>query len=77
MPNYYEIIKVQPTAPTAEIVNACEAQYNQWRRLVTHHDQDVVNQANQALQTIEQIRLTLTDTEKRGVYDAAVGIEEQ
>ena len=74
MPNYYEIIKVQPTAPTAEIVNACEAQYNQWRRLVTHHDQDVVNQANQALQTIEQIRLTLTDTEKRGVYDAAVGI---
>lgn len=33
-----------------------------------------VNQANQALQALELIRTTLTNPEKRAVYDAAIGV---
>jgi len=74
MPTYYEILKVQSTATITEIETALDEQYNQWRRLVTHHDPNVVNQANQALQTLEMIRATLIDLEKRSVYDAAIGV---
>ena len=74
MTTYYEIIKVQPTATIEEIETAVETQYNQWRRLVTHHDANVVNQANQALQTLEQIRSTLTDPAQRTGYDTAIGL---
>jgi hypothetical protein len=74
MANYYEMLQVTPTASATEIETAYEAQYNQWRRLVTHHDPNIVNQANQALQTLEVIRDTLSDTAKRAVYDAGVGL---
>ena len=74
MPTYYEILKIQSTATITEIETALDEQYNQWRRLVTHHDPNVVNQANQALQTLEMIRATLIDLEKRSVYDAAIGV---
>jgi DnaJ-class molecular chaperone len=65
MLNYYEILQVASTATTTDIEVACEAHYNRWRRLVTHHDSSVVAQANQALQQLEQIRATLTDPQKR------------
>jgi hypothetical protein len=74
MANYYEMLKIQPAATSAEITEAIEAQYNQWRRLVTHHDPNIVNQANQALAKLEQIRTTLTDPAKRGIYDAAIEV---
>lgn len=74
MPNYYEILEVSPTATTVEVETALENKYNVWRRLVTHHDPNVVNQANQALAILEQVRGTLTDPGKRSVYDAAIGI---
>ena len=73
-PTYYEILKVQPIASVSEIEAAYEAQYNQWRRLVTHHDPSVVNQANQALDMLQRIRVTLTDIAKRAGYDEAIGI---
>ena len=74
MPTFYEIIKVQHTATAAEIETAIDALYNQWRRLVTHHDPNVVDEANRTLRTLEQIRATLTDPDKRGAYDAGIGI---
>jgi ribosomal protein L40E len=72
MPTYYEILEMPPTATTAEIETALEARYHQWRRLVTHHDPNVVNQANQALQRLETIRVTLTHPERRAAYDAQI-----
>lgn len=77
MPTYYEILKVAPSASPAEIESALEERYNQVRRLVTHHDPNIVNQANQALAMLEQVRGTLTDSEKRAVYDAAIGVSGQ
>jgi hypothetical protein len=74
MPSYYEILHVPTTASAAEIQTAYEQQYNKWRRLVTHHDPNVVNQANQALQALETIRTTLTDPSKRAGYDAGIGL---
>jgi hypothetical protein len=74
MTTYYEILQIQPTASIAEIQAAVDEQYNQWRRLTTHHDPIVVNQANQALQALETIRSTLTDPGKRTVYDSAIGL---
>src|SRR4030042_1728961 len=73
--SYYEILGVAPAASQAEIEIVIEERYNKWRRLVTHHDQSVVTQANQALQAIEQIRATLTNPQKREVYDAAIGLK--
>jgi curved DNA-binding protein CbpA len=77
MATYYELLKIQPSASPAEINTAIEDQYNQWRRLVTHHDPNVVTQANQTLQILETIRSTLMDSTKRSVYDAAIGVNGQ
>jgi hypothetical protein len=77
MPNYYEILKVSSSATRTEIEEACESQYNLWRRLVTHHDPSIVNQANQSLQALETIRQTLADPDKRVIYDAAIGVSGQ
>ncbi len=70
MSNYYEILQIRPDAPAPEIEAACDTQYNYWRRLITHHDPNMVNQANQTLQLLETIRATLTHPERRIVYDA-------
>lgn len=72
--SYYEILGVAPSAAVTEIETAYEDHYNKWRRLVTHHDPNVVTQANQALQTLEQIRTTLTAPDKRAAYDAGIGV---
>ncbi len=58
MANYYEMIEVKPTATDKEIETAIDARYNQWRALVTHHDDKVRDQANQAMRMLEQIRGT-------------------
>ena len=73
MPTYYEILNIQPTATNAEIERALDNQYNKYRRLVTHHDPNIVNQANFALQTLEKIRAILTEASKKSAYDAAIG----
>jgi transcription elongation factor Elf1 len=75
MSNYYELIELNPTATLAEIENAIDTRYNQWRALVTHHDDKIRDQANQAMRMLEQIRATLTDPAKRGVYDEAIGVK--
>lgn len=72
MTNYYEILNVSPTASTSDIEQALDAQYNQVRRLITHHDPNIVNQANRDLQVLEKIRSILTDVGKRSAYDAAI-----
>lgn len=72
MPTYYEILRVQTTATPAEIQTAYESQYNHWRRLVTHHEPEVVGKANQALRILEQIRHTLTDPRRRVAYDRSL-----
>lgn len=74
MTSYYEILKVEPKASRAEIEAAVESQYNQWRRLVTHHDPKVVEEANRSLRTLEQIRDVLMDTNKRAVYDQSLNV---
>lgn len=74
MSNYYEILKVQPTAAPSEIETAVESQYNQWRRLVTHHDPKIVEEANRSLRLLEQIRSTLTDSVRRAAYDEGIGL---
>jgi curved DNA-binding protein CbpA len=75
MPNYYEMLKVDFSASTQEIEAAIDEQYHKWRRLITHHDPKVTNQATQALQTLEQIRATLTDPQARAHYDSKVAAE--
>jgi len=75
MPNYYELLRVQSSASDAEIQSAFDEQYEQWRRLVTHHDPNVVNQANQAIQLLEKMRATLTDPMRREAYDEAIGVK--
>lgn len=77
MSTYYEMLKIQPTATITEIEAAIETQYHQWRRLVTHHDPNVVEQANRSLRALEQIRTTLTDPTRRAVYDEAIGVRGQ
>ena len=74
MSNYYEILSIEPTATQREIETQLDNQYNRWRRLSTHHDAAVVDEANKALRTIEQIRDTLMDSNKRAAYDAGIGV---
>ena len=74
MPNYYDYLQVQPVASVQEIQVAIDEKYNQCRRLVTHHDPNVVNQANLALQSLEKMRDILLNPERKAVYDEALGL---
>jgi len=74
MPSYYEILKVQSTATQSEVETALDAQYNQWRRLVTHHNPTVVEEANRSLRALEQIRNILANPVERAKYDAGLNI---
>jgi hypothetical protein len=74
MTSYYDKLGISPTASKEEIQAIIDTNYNQVRRLVNHHDPNVVNQANQALLILEQSRLTLLDPDKRAAYDASLGI---
>lgn len=76
MPNYYETIKLAPSASVAEIEVACDTLYNQWRGLINHQDPNIAVQATQALHTVEVIRDTLMDPAKRAGYDAGLGLSE-
>lgn len=72
MQTYYQILNLPPTSTRLEIEQALDVHYNQCRQLVTHHDPNVVNQANQAMQVLEKIRSTLMDAGRRSAYDAAI-----
>ena len=74
MSTYYEILNIPSTATVSEIEAAYEAQYNHWRRLVTHHDPEKASQANQMLLRLEEARATLADAAKREQYDASIGL---
>lgn len=69
MINYYELLKLASNASSAEIEERLDDQYAKWRSLVTHHDVNIVSQANQALNQLEEIRNTLMNSEKRNEYD--------
>jgi hypothetical protein len=73
--NLYQFIGVPVSATPQEIDAAVFAKYNEVRRLVTHHDPTIVNQANSDLQAIEQARATLLDTNLRSAYDASLGLD--
>ena len=74
MTTYYEILGLSPTASGAEIEAVLDTAYNKWRRLVTHHDPKVVEEANHSLRTLQQIRATLTDPAKRAAYDQSLNV---
>ena len=77
MSNYYEILGIVKESSLAEIETAIDRQYNQWRQLVSHHDPKVVNEANQALQILEEIRSTLLEKDNRKKYDKTLASSEK
>lgn len=72
MSDYYQFLEVAPTAPMTEVEAAIANKYNKWRRLVTHHDPEIAEEASRALRQLEQARTTLTDPEQRAVYDQSL-----
>ena len=77
MNNYYEMLKVAPNASHTEIETCLDDQYTKWRALVTHHDPNIVTQANQALSILEDIRATLLDQDNRNAYDKQLAQEQE
>ncbi|MBP7212641.1 MAG: zinc ribbon domain-containing protein [Anaerolineaceae bacterium] len=75
MQNYYDLLQVPRTASASEIEAKLDDQYQKWKALVTHHDNNIAMQANQALQTIEQMRSTLLDPASRFSYDVELDKE--
>jgi curved DNA-binding protein CbpA len=71
-PTYYDVLAIAPAATDAEVELACDAFYEKWHRLVTHHE--LADQATQALRTIETIRSVLLDPKARAAYDAGIGL---
>lgn len=74
MQTYYEILGINPGASQQEVESAIDTRYNQVRRLVTHHDPKVADQANQGLRTLELIRNTLGNAFERAKYDASLNV---
>jgi DnaJ-class molecular chaperone with C-terminal Zn finger domain len=77
MTNYYDFLGISPLASQDEIKKAIDQKYDYWRRLVTHHQQETVEEATKALRILEQARVTLTDQGKRNAYDAGLGLGPQ
>jgi hypothetical protein len=75
MANYYEFLNILPTAIKNEIESAIDQKYNNWRSLINHHDPVIVEQANQNLRLLEQVRRTLSDITSRLAYDAELGFD--
>jgi len=73
--NLYQFVGVPSSASSAEIDSAIFIKYNDVRRLVTHHDPAIVNQANEDLLIIEQARSTLLDPQKKAIYDSSLGAD--
>ncbi len=74
MSNYYETLKIPYTATELEIQDAYDVAYNYWRKLATHHDPIVADQANQTLHALEKIRSVLTDPTARAQYDMKINL---
>ncbi|MBG0787351.1 MAG: hypothetical protein H0S79_19850 [Anaerolineaceae bacterium] len=70
MKNYYEILEIDVTSENEEIEAKLDDEYTKWRGLVTHHDPEVVAEAQKALALLEEIRSVLLDPAKRTEYDA-------
>jgi hypothetical protein len=75
MTTYYDVLKISPSTSLAEVEKKIDDEYNHWRRLVTHHDLEIADQANKALRQLEQIRATLTDATERQRYDDSIGFQ--
>lgn len=74
MTTYYDILSLAKAASKEEIEAAIDTQYDKWRRLVNHHDPDVVEEANRSLRVLEQIRAVLLNDQKRKEYDASLNV---
>ena len=74
MSSFYKFLQIHPNATDAEIENAIDELYNTSRRKITHHDPKIVQEANQALITIEQARVTLLNPIKRADYDVFLAL---
>lgn len=72
--NYYQQLEISSDASQQEIEDVIDEKYDEWRRLVNHHDQRVVQKANATLTELQEIRAVLTDPEKRRAYDAQLGV---
>jgi len=72
--NYYEYLGLHSNASAAEIDAALTAKYNEVRRLVIHHDPNVVNRANYELEVIAQARNILLTPQKRTEYDRSIQV---
>ena len=69
MNNYYELLEIDQNLSFEEIEVVLDKTYNQWRSLTSHHDQEVVIEANKKLLHVEDARTILLDPNKRREYD--------
>lgn len=69
MATYYEILGVDPSASTAEILEKYDEKFDEWRQLITNHNPDVAEEANHNIRLLEKIRNTLMDEKARKTYD--------
>lgn len=74
MSTYYDFLGISPSASQSEINSAIDQQYNHWRQLTTHHDQEMVEKAIQALRILEQVRDTLSSSANRDKYNTSIGL---
>ncbi len=74
MATFYEILGIEPNVSDTEIVAAFDKRYDHWRRLVNHHDPAKQIEAQQELQLLEKIRVTLTNPNQRAAYDKEIGL---
>lgn len=72
MENYYTILGVDASVSQGELESRWEDEYNKIRRLVTHHNPSVAEEANHKLRMLEQARNILFDPAKRAAYTAGL-----
>lgn len=72
MENYYTILGVDASVSQGELESRWEDEYNKIRRLVTHHNPSVAEEANHKLRMLEEARNILFDPAKRAAYTAGL-----
>ena len=69
MATYYEILEVDPSASTAEILEKYDEKFDEWQQLTTNHNPEVAEEANNNIRLLEKVRNTLIDEKAMKTYD--------
>jgi DnaJ-class molecular chaperone len=68
--NYYDVLRIAPTANEATVRDAIKQKHTQYRRRTGHPDQDIRQDAERKMRSLNEAEKVLLDAAARSAYAA-------